>query len=241
MRVRANLRGRADGLAPQLRHGRGADPTTRQERSMKLYHSPGSRSTRVLWALEEIGVPYEVTILTLDERRGEEHRKRHPLGRVPVLELDDGQLMFESAAACILLADRHPEAELAPAFDSPARPLFYQWMFFAMTEIEPAAGKWARARRDGADEAEEAEKFAEIAAALERPLSQGPWLLGDQFSVADIVSARILNIVFSNGLTEGHEKVRRYWGEAVERPAHVRANQIGRAPAQDSKEAAQPR
>jgi len=54
---------------------------------MRLYHMPGSRSTRVLWMLEEIGVPYEVTLMTREERKTAEHIGRHPLGRVPVLEL----------------------------------------------------------------------------------------------------------------------------------------------------------
>ena len=55
---------------------------------MRLYHTPGSRSTRVVWTLEEIGFPYELERLTLEERRGEHHRRLHPLGRVPVLVLD---------------------------------------------------------------------------------------------------------------------------------------------------------
>jgi len=53
---------------------------------MRLYHMPGSRSTRVLWMLEEIGVPYEITLMTGDERKTAKHINRHPLGRVPVLE-----------------------------------------------------------------------------------------------------------------------------------------------------------
>jgi glutathione S-transferase len=77
---------------------------------MRLYHMPGSRSTRVLWMLEEIGVPYEVTLMTREERKTAEHIVRHPLGRVPVVELDDGSLLFESAAICMQLADLHPEA-----------------------------------------------------------------------------------------------------------------------------------
>ena len=53
---------------------------------MRLFHLPGSRSTRVLWLLEEIGEPYDLTILTRDEKNGPEHGRRHPLNRVPVIE-----------------------------------------------------------------------------------------------------------------------------------------------------------
>ena len=62
---------------------------------MRLYHVPNTRSTRVLWLLEEIGAPYDLTLMTGDERRGEEHVSRHPLGRVPVIEDDEG-FVFES-------------------------------------------------------------------------------------------------------------------------------------------------
>jgi glutathione S-transferase len=65
---------------------------------VRLYHLPGSRSTRALWTLEEIGAPYELTVMTGEERLGEEHRRRHPLGRGPVLELDDGG--FAGAEGC---------------------------------------------------------------------------------------------------------------------------------------------
>src|SRR5581483_8162463 len=97
---------------------------------MHVFHSPGSRSTRVLWTLEEVGAPYDVTVLTLEERRGEQHRRIHPLGRVPVVELDDGRVMFESAAICLHITDLHPEAGVAPAVGSPERPSMYQWLSF---------------------------------------------------------------------------------------------------------------
>ena len=68
---------------------------------------------RVIWTLEEVGAPYELTVMTREEGRGEAHRHRHPLGRVPVLEDDEG-FLFESAAVCLHLGDVHPEAGLVP-------------------------------------------------------------------------------------------------------------------------------
>jgi glutathione S-transferase len=119
---------------------------------MRLYHMPRSRSTRVLWTLEEIGVPYELTVVTGDERKSPEHMARHPLGRVPVFERDDGGMMFESAAICLHLADSYPEAGLAPPLRTPERALLYQWCFFAMTELEPPVIQWSRARHAGVEQ-----------------------------------------------------------------------------------------
>jgi glutathione S-transferase len=111
----------------------------------RLFHLPGSRSTRVLWALEEIGAPYDLTVMTREERSGPEHRLRHPLGRVPAIELDDGAFMFESVAICLHLADLHPEAELIGPLGSPQRAQAYQWSVFAVTEIEGALLEMRRA------------------------------------------------------------------------------------------------
>jgi glutathione S-transferase len=65
------------------------------------------RPPRVRWALEEVGTPYELVMLTAEELASPEHRSRHPLGRVPVLEDHEGSL-FESAALCLQIADEHP-------------------------------------------------------------------------------------------------------------------------------------
>ena len=71
----------------------------------RLSYMPRTRSSRVLWMLEELGAPYEITQIAAAERRSPDHLRRHPLGRVPALELGDGMTMFESAAICLQLAD----------------------------------------------------------------------------------------------------------------------------------------
>ena len=78
----------------------------------RLYHREGAgRPPRVRWALEEAGVSYEYVVMDEDEGHGPEHAERHPLGRVPVLETDEG-LLFESAALCLHIADSNPDANL---------------------------------------------------------------------------------------------------------------------------------
>src|SRR2546423_7764879 len=78
----------------------------------RLYYMPRTRSSRVLWLLEEIGAPYDLTEIRGAQRRSGEHLLRHPLGRVPALQLGDGATMFESAAICLQLADLNPGAGL---------------------------------------------------------------------------------------------------------------------------------
>lgn len=75
---------------------------------MRLYHMPGSRSSRVLWALEEAGATYDLTFLTREEKLSDAHAVRHPLRRVPVLERDDGSFVFESAAIALYIGDAYP-------------------------------------------------------------------------------------------------------------------------------------
>jgi glutathione S-transferase len=202
--------------------------------NMRLYHSAGTRSTRVLWTLEEIGVPYAITVLTVEERRGEQHRQRHPLGRVPVLELANGQTLFESAGICLYLTDRHPSAGLAPLPDAPDRPLLYQWLFFAMTELEPTLIRWMHARREGTDETEPTEDYHARRPVLQQAIADREWLLGEQFSIADIICAKVLSIARNFQLDMQDDAVSAYIRRALDRPAHKRADAIGResAPAE---------
>ena len=193
---------------------------------MRLFHVPTSRSTRVLWTLEEIGRPYDLTTLTWDERKGEEHRRRHPLGKVPAFEFDDGQVLFESAAICLQLADLNPEAELVPPLGSPERARVYQWSVFAIAELEKVAFPWNRARRSGVDEAETAEKFAPVGEAVRAALTS-PWIAGDDFTVADILIVSILRNTVELGLLEPADPVSAYVERALARPAQLRADAAG--------------
>src|SRR5881227_560918 len=110
----------------------------------RLYYMPRTRSIRVLWMLEEIGKEYDLTQIAGAERRSAEHLRRHPLGRVPALELGDGTTMFESAAICLQLADLNPGAGLIPPLGSSERALVYQWVIFAMAELEAPLFRWIR-------------------------------------------------------------------------------------------------
>jgi glutathione S-transferase len=160
---------------------------------MRVYHRPGAgRPIRALWALEEAGIPYELEIVSAEGESAERHRARHPLGRVPVLEEDDGRTVFESSAICLRAAELAPDAELIPAAGTFERALTYQWMFFAMTEIEPAAIASLRARRTGGEEDESAlKRIGRGLEAVEAALVDREYILGESFSIADVVVSEV--------------------------------------------------
>ncbi|MDO9406944.1 glutathione S-transferase family protein [Patulibacter sp.] len=195
---------------------------------MRLHHLPGSRSTRVLWTLEELGIDYDLHVMTGAERTGPEHRALHPLGRVPVLELDDGRHVFESAAICLHLADLHPDAGLAPPVGTSDRAALYQWLFFAMAELEPAVFGWMRATRGGTLQEVEAaaQHFATVAAVLRDVVSERRWMLGDTFTVADVLCSGPLGTAYRRGLADEDGPLREYVERAAARPANVRAESV---------------
>ena len=194
---------------------------------MRLYHAPGSRSTRALWTLEEIGRPYELTVLGR-ERHDEDgpHRQRHPLGRVPVLELDDGSYLFESAAICLYLADLHPEAELIAALATTARGLVYQWTVFAMSELEPKFFDLRFAERRGKDPVAAAAAFAPVAVAVRDAVVRSKWIAGETFTVADVMCASVLAKIAEYDLGPDFAPLRAYVERALARPAKLRAEAI---------------
>ena len=197
---------------------------------VRLYYMPRTRSRRVLWMLEEIGAPYELTEIAGAERRSAAHLARHPLGRVPALELEDGTAMFESAAICLQLADLYPDAELNAAPGSAERGLVYQWTLFAMTELEGPLFRWLGDITQGEGESAAQRRFAEGAAALEAALEGRDWALGERFTVADVLFGSILEGADSHGLLEPWPGLRAYVERCKVRPAYARAGVLSDRP-----------
>jgi glutathione S-transferase len=189
---------------------------------------PRTRSSRVLWLLAEIGAPYELTKLAPAERRAPEHLARHPLGRVPALELDDSTVMFESAAICLQLADLHPEAALIGPLGSAERALTYQWVLFAMSELE---GPLFRSIRDeNAPDQPSRERFEQAAGALAVALGGHDWLVGDRFTVADVLCVSVLGSAHTRGLLEPWPGLQTYVERGQARPAFAAASEISNQP-----------
>jgi glutathione S-transferase len=189
----------------------------------RVYYMPRTRSNRVLWLLEEIGQPYEMTRIQPEERRSEAHLARHPLGRVPAIELDDGTVLFESAAICLQLADLAPAAGLLAPLGSAMRALAYQWTLFGMTELEPPLYRWIGALRDERDDDASRESFATAASVLSDALGENEWLLGESLSVPDLVCVGVLGSAHSRQLLGDWPALQAYVERGESRPAHARA------------------
>ncbi|MCY4085435.1 MAG: glutathione S-transferase family protein [Actinomycetia bacterium] len=198
---------------------------------MHVYHVPGTRSDRVVWALEELGDPYEVTVLKGEDRETPEHLQRHPLGRVPVVSDNEGYL-FESAGLCLHLADLHPEASLAPAAGTHERALLYQWLFFAMTEVEPPLVD-IYVQEQLSDEPDDElvaaarARFDTVANVIERELAERDYLLPSGFSVADIVMGKVVDFAIGMGLAAGLVNLAAYQKRLHARPAFARISAAG--------------
>jgi glutathione S-transferase len=196
----------------------------------RLYYMPRTRSSRVLWLLAELGAPCELVKLAPEERGSAEHRARHPLGRVPALELDDGTVMFESAAICLALADLHLDAGLIAPLQTPERALVYQWALFAMTELEGPLYRWIHDAAENPGDSTGRERFAAAAAAIESALEGRDWLLGDRFSVADVLCASVLGSANTRGLLAQWPGLEAYVERGEARPAFIEAAAISNQP-----------
>jgi glutathione S-transferase len=192
---------------------------------LRVFHREhAGRPRRVLWMLEEIGEPYELTIMSWEQGSGEEHRARHPLGRVPVVQFDDGYV-FESAAICLHLADLYPDGGLIGAVGTHARALAYQWSIFAPAELEPPLIEAAIFREADPERAGKARaRFFQAVDAVARALDGGDYLVEGQFGVADVLVSTALSFAkraqFPEPLSPALED---YLTRLFERPAYQRA------------------
>jgi glutathione S-transferase len=105
---------------------------------LTLHHAPNTRAGRIVWLLEELKLPYELNSMAFHPKalKSDEHRARHPLGRVPVLE--DGEVMlYESGAIVEYIIARHSDGSLRPAVDSPLFPKYLQWLHYCEGMLMP--------------------------------------------------------------------------------------------------------
>ena len=191
----------------------------------RLYQREGAgRPPRVRWALEEAGAPYEWVVMDAEVGRGEEHARRHPLGRVPVLESDEG-LLFESAAICLHIADLNPDAGLIPAIGTHERAEVYQWTLFAMTELETAMLRAYSARRGtDADAAAKADaRLVKVFDVLGAALDGNTYVTGDRFTIADVVVGGVCESARKYDVLPDSPNVRAYLEHLDTRPAKQRA------------------
>lgn len=196
-----------------------------------LHHLEKSRSQRVLWLLEELGVPFDLTVISHEAKATPEYLALHPLGRAPVLEEAEGPV-FESAALVLHIADQHLDAGLIGPLGSHERALHYQWCFFGMTDMEGALMDIARQLwkstgdpiQDVIDRA--TTRFVATAGVIEDALGDDEYLVGNTFSVADIIVGSTLGFARSGELTELPAGVVAYVDRLEARPARQRATAV---------------
>lgn len=194
---------------------------------MKLYYVPFTRSNRPRWLLEELGVPYQLVRLDpkAGDTRSDEHTSRHPLQHVPVLDTADGSL-FESAALVLQIADLH--GKLIPPVGTYERGLVYQWLFFAMTELEPHCVTYfaekVKKKTPQSEVALEAKrKVNQAAKVVNAELAAREWMLPSGFSAADVVLGSVVWWANRMGALEDVPNVVAYVERIVARPAYQRA------------------
>ena len=189
------------------------------------------RDMPVRWTLEELGLAYDVRLVTFAQLKEPAHRARNPFGQIPTFE-QDGLALFESGAIVLHLAQAHPG--LLPA-DPDARARAVAWMFAAVSTVEPPIMElsmlkvldrdkpWYEARLPVA-EAAVRQRLAE----LSRRLGDADWLEG-AFSAADLLLANVLRRLKTSGLLDEFANVAAYVARGEARPAFQRAFAAQRA------------
>ena len=194
-----------------------------------FYTNPMSRGRIVRWMLEEVGQPYRTEILDYGTTmKGADYLAINPMGKVPAI-VCDGEVVTECAAICTFLADRFPEAGLAPGPQEAGRGTYLRWMFFAAGPLEAAVTAKSMNLLAPADKAQMAGygSFEAVVDALETAVSgDGPWILGDRFSAADVYVGSQINwgLMFKS-LPERAAFIP-YAERLRARPAYARASQI---------------
>jgi len=198
---------------------------------MKVYGCPNTRSTRVVWALEEAHASYEYELVDLrkGEARKPEYLALNSDGKLPSL-IDGNLTLTESAAICIYVADKFPAAELAPAHGTIERARLHQWCFFALSELEQPL--WTmnkhtfalpeRYRVPAVKDTAQFE-FARALKVLDAALVEREFIVGSRFSIADILLAHTLWWARAIKVEVSSASVNAYADRMLSRPAYLRA------------------
>ena len=191
--------------------------------ALTLYYHPYSRAAGTVWALEEAGVPYDLQVV--DIMKGEQKRpdvvSKNAMGKVPTL-VDGDLVISEAAAIALYLADRYASGQLAPALDDPRRGTYLRWSFFAPSVIEPAV-MTKHSGWEVKDSAAGWGTYDTMLAAAEGAIGRGPFLLGEQFSMADVVFGGTLRFMIGFKQIEPSPAFTAYVGRLDARPAALRA------------------
>ena len=185
---------------------------------MKLYYNPRSRAAIAKWMLDECGADYEIVPVDLQQRQHKtpEFLQINPSGKIPAL-VDGTSRIFENAAICLYLADKFPEANLAPRLDSPERGRYLSLMVYSTSQLEPAVGDALMGvetiPQRGWTDLETAQDV------IEGELGDGAYLFDEWFTAADVMIGSIFIYRRLLGGSSERLKIRAYVDRLLSRPA----------------------
>jgi glutathione S-transferase len=196
---------------------------------LTLYTNPMSRGRIARWMLEEIGQPYETVVLGYGESmKSPDYLAINPMGKVPAIKHGD-TVVTEAGAICAYLADAFPEAKLAPPPGDKRRGPYYRWMFYGAGPVEQMAAHHALAFDAPADKSAMLGygSRAAVLDVLERAAGDAtPYLLGEQFTAADVYFGAHMWWGLQFGTIEKRPAIAAYVDRITARPASVRAGQL---------------
>lgn len=190
---------------------------------LTLFHAPWSRSGRLVWLLEELGVDYEIRYCDILRRDGSGARdpgNPHPDGKVPALRHDD-VLFTESLAIALYLTDLFPEAGLGAPIGSAERGAYLTWLAWVAGELEPVL--WSAISGEIASDAMAKARYDAAIARLFGALEQGAYLMGDRFTAVDVMVGSSLG--WARQHVPVSEKLDAYLARVGERPGNGRATE----------------
>lgn len=201
---------------------------------IKLYFAPRTRSVRILWLIEELGLPYELERVDFLPPAKKFFAQQTPTGKLPTIE-DGNVVMCESGAIVEYILERYGGGRLAPPVGTRERAAYLQWLHFAESTAFPPLGilVWLTLYRDDAGQhaaiVEDARARASMGLDfLEHALGRKAYLLGDDFSAADImlgftlVAAQLLGV-----LDDRYPGLNGYLARLRDRPAFQKAAAVG--------------
>jgi len=202
---------------------------------IEIYHVPGTRGIRPIWTCEELSLEYHVNVVdfSAEYRASDEWRRLNPVGKVPVMT--DGDLtLFESGAMVQYLLDRYGDGRLQPSTGTPEHAIYLQWSWFAEATFARPLGEIVNHRRAFPESEQHPAAVEEMRArawlcvnALEGGLAGRSWLLGDEFSGADIMMGYTLLLVGSLAPGQLPPEVARYWTQISDRAGFIKAIAAG--------------
>ncbi len=198
---------------------------------LKFYHAPWSRSTNVLWLMEELGQPYEVELIDIRADVPDAYRKIQPNKKVPAIE-HDGVVVTERAAISIYLADAFPQAGLAPKIGDKDRAAYLTWLVYADSVFDPAVAVHTL----GLEYKPSGVSFGsydDMVANLERRLSESTYIAGERFTAADVQVAGSMGYVMQQKWLPEKPAFKAYVERCASRPAAKRADEKDLAWAKD--------